>query len=180
MAAGHCHQSLCRREPASDLLLAAALAGMLFWRGQPSDAQTQVGCRAASYRVVSQSWDVVLKRGWEWRQDCDHPDWPLRLAAMGSAGEIASSPDSLIGVGRVTGIAPERVLQPVLVNAGNVVRLWMQDDTVRIEMSGVVERSAHQGERVVVQVTRLDDKAGLTVQRIPGIVSGANEVEMEP
>jgi len=50
---------------------------------------------------------------------------------------------------------------------------------VRIEMTGVVERSAAMGERVVVRVTRQTEDAGLTVQRIDGTVRGAGDVEME-
>jgi hypothetical protein len=46
-------------------------------------------------------------------------------------------------------------------------------------MSGVVERSARAGERVVVRITRQSDDAGLTVDRIDGIVRGAGDVEME-
>jgi hypothetical protein len=56
----------------------------------------------------------------------------------------------------------------------------MQNEMVRIEMSGVVEQSAHSGERVIVQVTRQNVEAGLSVERIAGIVRGYEDVEMEP
>jgi flagella basal body P-ring formation protein FlgA len=69
--------------------------------------------------------------------------------------------------------------QPLLVRAGDSVRLWEQDAMVRIEMRGVAEQSARAGERVVVQVTRQTDDAGLTVELIGGIVRGAGDVEME-
>ena len=59
------------------------------------------------------------------------------------------------------------------------MRLWMQDGMVRIEMSGVTEQSARVGERVLVRVTRQSDEAGLTVERIGGVVRGAGDVEME-
>jgi hypothetical protein len=55
----------------------------------------------------------------------------------------------------------------------------MQDGMVRIEMSGVTEQSARVGERVLVRVTRQSDEAGLTVERIGGVVRGAGDVEME-
>jgi flagella basal body P-ring formation protein FlgA len=69
--------------------------------------------------------------------------------------------------------------QPLLVRAGDAVRLWSQGGRVRIEMSGVAEQSARSGERVVVRVTRQTDDAGLTVERIAGTVRGAGDVEME-
>jgi flagella basal body P-ring formation protein FlgA len=69
--------------------------------------------------------------------------------------------------------------QPLLVHAGDRVRLWSQDEMVRIEMSGVVEQSARGGEHVVVQIARQNEDAGMTVERIGGIVRGAGDVEME-
>jgi hypothetical protein len=47
-------------------------------------------------------------------------------------------------------------------------------------MTGIVEQSARAGDRVVVQITRQTDEAGLTVQRISGVVRAAGDVEMEP
>jgi hypothetical protein len=55
----------------------------------------------------------------------------------------------------------------------------MQDATVRIELAGVAEQSARGGERVVVRIEQQTEDAGLTVQRIAGVVRGAGDVEME-
>jgi hypothetical protein len=157
------------------LLAPVALAG--FWCGGclVSPAQTQSACGAEGYRVVARNWDPVLRRGWESRQECQHPEWPLRLAAIKTVeGDTASVKSAAAPMP-----TPAIEQQPLLVKAGDKVRVWMQDQAVRIEMSGVVERSAHQGERVVVQITRQDDETGLTVQRIAGMVSGAGEVEMD-
>jgi hypothetical protein len=55
----------------------------------------------------------------------------------------------------------------------------MQDEMVRIEMSGVVEQSAHIGDRVIVQVTRQDVDSGMSIDRYPGIARGVEDVEME-
>jgi flagella basal body P-ring formation protein FlgA len=67
---------------------------------------------------------------------------------------------------------------PLLVRAGERVRLWRRDAVVRIEMSGVAESSARDGERVVVRVTRETEDAGLATQEIAGVVRGAGDVEM--
>jgi flagella basal body P-ring formation protein FlgA len=82
-----------------------------------------------------------------------------------------------IGIVRINEVI--KIVQPLLVHAGDRVRLWSQNDTVRIEMSGVVEQSARSGDRVMVQVTRQSDDAGLTVERIAGIVCGSGDVEIE-
>jgi flagella basal body P-ring formation protein FlgA len=68
--------------------------------------------------------------------------------------------------------------QPLLVHAGDPVRLWLQDDTVRIEMSGIAEQSARGGEGVLVRILRQTDDAGLTMQQVAGVVRGLGEVEI--
>jgi Chaperone for flagella basal body P-ring formation len=142
-------------------------------------AQAQNACGADGYSVVTRSWDVVLRRGWESRRECAHPERPLKMVATYSEE---------VGPGRtatLTDLTKSKIsismseLQPVMVKAGETVRLWLQDSTVRIEMAGVVERSAHKGEPVMVQITRQSDEAGLMIQRIAGTVSGSGEVEME-
>ncbi len=157
---------------------ARRVAGLLVWAAVaayglawcvPAQAQAAAGCGAKGYRVIASEWDAVLRRSWELRQDCIHPDWPARLAAGSESQQdrnawIQQAPPSP---------------RPLAVHAGEPVRLWMQDGMVRIEMSGVTEQSARVGERVLVRVTRQSDEAGLTVERIGGVVRGAGDVEME-
>ena len=137
-------------------------------------AQNSAGCNASGYRVLSTRWDVLLARNLELRQDCAHPEWPARVVAVGAPG-------AGVMTRRVSATASETAppVQPLLVHAGDRVRLWSQDDMVRIEMSGVAEQSAREGERVVVQVTRQSDESGSTVERIEGTVRGVGDVEME-
>jgi hypothetical protein len=166
-------------------LSAVLLTGMLLAGGAaarpgtavaqaPAVAPVQAGCGVQGYRVVARRWDAVLGRSWDLRQDCAHPEWPAHLVAAGSAS-----------VGTMTRNGPVRTkevaqtVQPLLVHAGDRVRLWSQDEMVRIEMSGVVEQSAHGGESVVVQIARQSEEAGTTVERINGVVRGAGDVEMD-
>jgi hypothetical protein len=137
-------------------------------------AQTQAECGASGYRVIASRWDAVLRRGWELRQDCAHPEWPDRLVAAVTPASIPVS-----GTGHPAAPVAATAILPLLVHAGDSVRLWEEDAMVRIEISGVAEQSARAGERVVVRITRQTDDAGLTVNRIGGIVRGAGEVEME-
>jgi hypothetical protein len=135
-----------------------------------ASAQAEAQCGDSNYRVIASRWDAVLGRGWELRQDCAHPEWPARLIA-----ETAPGP---LGIARRSAAAVAAV-QPLLVHAGDPVRLWQQDAMVRIEMSGIAEQSARMGERVVVRITRQTDDASLTVDRIDGIVRGVGDVEMQ-
>jgi hypothetical protein len=157
----------------------AAAAWTLFAGPSAVHAQTQTDCGRDGYRVLARRWDAVLQRGWESRQACEHPDWPLRMVAITSGDGGTIPPGRAMSPVRITEPAPEKMEQPLLVKAGDSVRVWMQDESVRIEMTGLVERSAHRGEHVIVQITRRDDESGLTVQRIAGTVSGTEEVEME-
>jgi hypothetical protein len=143
------------------------------WCG-PACAQTQAECGAGGYRVIATRWDAVLGRSWELRQDCVHPEWPARLVAAATSGFFRSG-----GAGRSAAATAVPAIRPLLVHAGDFVRLWEQDAMVRIEMSGVAEQSARAGERVVVRITPQTDDAGLRVDRIEGIVRGAGDVEME-
>lgn len=156
-------RSITRR--LSGILLAIALMTACW----PVDAQMEAGCGPDGYRVFARRWDAILKMGWELKQDCAHPQWPSRSVAVGTV--------SRSGVVRMSEIVP--TLQPLLVRAGDRVRLWMQDATVRIQMDGVSEQSARIGERVMIQVTRQAADAGMTVERIAGIVRAAGDVEME-
>lgn len=67
-----------------------------------------------------------------------------------------------------------------LVHAGDPVKLWRQDATVRIEMSGIAEQSGRDGDHVTVRITRQTEEYGMTVERFAGIVRGSGDVEMEP
>jgi hypothetical protein len=146
-------------------LYAAVLACAALPASRPCEAQTE--CSARGYRVVARRWDAILKMNWELRQDCAHPEWPARLAAAGPTPSLANNE------------AASQVIHPLLVRAGEPVRLWMQDDRVRIEMNGIAEQSASAGQRIVIRVMRQSDDAALTVERITGIVRGAGNVEME-
>jgi hypothetical protein len=148
----------------------AWVAVSVWLAGSPLAAQAT--CGADGYRVVAQRWDVVLKTGWEMRQDCAHPERPAHFVPLRSIAPAAvgDRPQALA--------APVQV-SPLLVQAGEPVRLWLQDEVVRIEMSGIAERSAHSGDRVLVRVTRQDASDGRTVQYIPGTVRGVADVEME-
>jgi Chaperone for flagella basal body P-ring formation len=145
----------------------------LFAYCQPASAQAAAECQPGGYRVLARRWDVALKTGWELRQDCAHPEWPARSSAVSPRATEESLHSSTPAENQMSPIS-----QPLLVHAGDPVRLWMQDNTVRIEISGMAEQSARRGERVIVQITRQND-AGLTVQRVAGIVRGSGDVEME-
>jgi hypothetical protein len=156
-----------------DTLCTIVFASVVVLLSGSAFAQHAAVC-GGGYRVIAHRWDPVLRMSWEMRQDCAHPDWPARLASVAS---IAAGPIAVGSLVMPTDQAP--AVEPLLVRAGDQVRLWLVDGPVRIEMSGVAEQSARNGTHVIVKITRQSDDAGLTVRRIPGIVRGAGDVEME-
>jgi hypothetical protein len=159
------------QNPFAARMLPLMLFGYVLLCGsRPAVAQST--CASNGYRVLARRWDAVLGRGWELRQDCAHPEWPAHAVAVNVAGPQAYSG---------TPAQPfQSVSQLQLVHAGEPVRLWLQDATVRIEMSGVAEQSGRGGDRVIVRISRQTDENGLTVGHFAGIVRGAGDVEMEP
>ena len=155
-------------------LVAALLAFATLAGTRPALAQS--GCSPEGYRVVARRWDVVLKTNLEVRQNCAHPEWPTHMVTTSSVSSLARG-STVRPTDPVQHLAP--IVLPLLVHAGDPVRLWMQDEHVRIEMSGVAEQSARTGERVVIRITHQTDDTGLTVERIAGIVRGEGNVEME-
>lgn len=127
-----------------------------------------IGCTAEGYRVVAQRWDAALRTGWEFRQNCVHPEWPSR---------VVPSKSVVRGISKVGDSVP--MLRPLLVHAGDQVRLWAQSEKVRVEMSGAVEQSGRNGDHVMVQIRRNSDELGSVLDRIAGIVRGVDDVEME-
>jgi hypothetical protein len=147
-------------------------AGAAIAWSNPLPAQSV--CISGGYRVIGRSWDAVLNTAWELRQDCAHPEWPGRTVAVLGSGLSARSRGLLN-----TSPQASPLFLPLLIHAGDPVRLWQRDARVRIEMSGIAEQSAHSGERVVVRVTRQTEDAGVSVQRFSGIARSSGDVEME-
>ena len=88
--------------------------------------------------------------GWELRQDVCAPGVAGAIGCGGARRVLRLTARD--GVAGSEGV--RRRCSHCWCAPGDRVRLWSQDETVRIEMSGVVEQSARGGERVVVQVAR--------------------------
>ncbi|HWH56669.1 MAG TPA: hypothetical protein VN682_03505 [Terriglobales bacterium] len=142
-------------------------------------AAMPIGCAAilaqtpcAGYRVVARHYDAELRKTWELRQDCLHPGWPAHSVAV-------SSNTALLTANLTPLSAPNTFpVHPLLVRAGEPVRLWSQDANSRIEITGIAEQSARFGERINVRLTHQTDESGIIIQHIAGIVRGEDDVEI--
>jgi hypothetical protein len=138
-------------------------------------AEAQVAaCDASGKQIVARRWDVVLGHEWEMVRDCRHPEWPARARSVKSlierpANPVANPPASPTAI----------FVEPLLIRAGEPVKLWQQAAYVRMEMNGVAEQAARRGEHIDVLVTRHNDDGSITSTHLSGTVRAAGDVEMD-
>jgi hypothetical protein len=114
----------------------------------------------------------VLGQNWVSIANCEHPDWP----------EVAFPAEGFDSVlpRRVERARTELFPSVPVVRAGDIVRLWRQEDLLRIEVTGVAEQSGGIGKTIRVRVLRrsMDDRP--EQEELRGIVRGPSNVEMLP
>jgi Chaperone for flagella basal body P-ring formation len=127
-----------------------------------SSALSPLAARSGSYRVSEIRWDPVLGQRWAMFANCEHPEQPafavLTKEAMTEMSSARRKDDS----------AP-------VVRAGDVVRLWRQEDNLRIEMTAMSEESGGLGKAIRVRLVGGDSSE----RQFVGIVRGVADVEMQ-
>jgi hypothetical protein len=124
--------------------------------------------------VVGVEVDRVLGRSWELRQQCGHPEQPLRAVPMAANAGFAS------GAMAVRTASTAAVNQPPLVLAGSVVRVTERGTNLMLEVYGTAEGSGRAGERVVVRLDRTlwGGEGDEAPRRVTGVVKMAGVVEI--
>ena len=123
------------------------------------------------YRVKRIALDKVLARRWVMVARCDHPEWPAITFPAEGAGWLASpqtAEHSLAGVRT----AP-------IVRAGDVVRLWKQESSLRIELAGVSEESGGLGKTIRVRLLHRNTDEHSIPEQFSGVIRGPLDVEMQ-
>jgi hypothetical protein len=138
---------------------------------RPGSALAPVS-EGAGYRVTGIQSDPMLGRRWAIVSSCDHTEWPVSAVQISGSDPAAPSQTNRIPMTSVRSI-------PV-VHAGDIVRLWKQEDLLRIEVAGVSEETGGLGKIIRVRLLRriADDQA--IQERFSGIVRGPSDVEMQP
>jgi Chaperone for flagella basal body P-ring formation len=118
--------------------------------------------RSGSYRVSEIRWDSVLGQRWAMVASCEHPEQPaFAVLTKEAMAEMSSAR-------RNNDIAP-------VVRAGDVVRLWRQEDNLRIEMTAVSEESGGLGKAIRMRLVGGDSAE----REFIGVVRGVADVEMQ-
>jgi hypothetical protein len=150
--------AVCYRTPAD------AIAANL----ETSSHSISVG---GGYRVSKIQSDPVLNRSWAMVIPCDHPEWPafaLPLHNSISPAQLKVQADAT------------KILAPVVVRAGDIVRLWRQESSLRIEVAGTSEGNGGLGDLVKVRLLRRNTDDQSITEQFSGIVRGPFDVEMKP
>jgi hypothetical protein len=123
------------------------------------------------YRVARIQSDPVLGQRWAMIVHCGHPGWPavalplrnsilpIRLREQERANNISAS---------------------VVIRAGEVVRLWRQESSLRIEVAGISEGNGGLGDLIKVRLLRRNTDDQFIPEQLSGIVRGPSDVEMKP
>ena len=124
------------------------------------------------YRVTRIESDQVLGLKWAMIARCGHPEWPLVALPTNGASLLASPEETerLVTAGLRT--AP-------VVRAGDVVRLWRQENFLRIEVAGVSEESGGLGKTIRVRLLHRNTDDQSIPERYLGIIRGPLDVEMQ-
>ncbi|MEO8736552.1 MAG: flagella basal body P-ring formation protein FlgA [Edaphobacter sp.] len=124
------------------------------------------------YRVTSVHWDPVMRQNWATIANCEHPEWPEASLRVGETnGALSRS---------VIQVSEEHSPKLPIIRAGDIVRLWRQEDLLRIEVTGVAEESGSVGKTIRVRLLRRNTDDQSQEEQYTGIVRGPSDVEMLP
>ena len=150
LMAARAAQAVCAASPAAAVSFNETNSGLVMQGGE-------------GYRVTSVHWDSVLRKGWAMVARCGHPEGP----------EMALPTHARTFVGESAVVAGA----PLVVRAGDTVRLWRMENLLRIDVEAVAEESGGVGKSIRVRLVRAsaEGQAG----QMAGVVRGPSDVEME-
>jgi hypothetical protein len=123
------------------------------------------------YRVAKIQSDPVLSQSWAMIIPCDHPGWPAVAIPLRN---------SILPAQLKAQEGAAKILAPVVVRGGDIVRLWRQESSLRIEVSGISEGNGGLGDLVKVRLLRRNTDDQSITEQFSGIVRGPFDVEMKP
>jgi hypothetical protein len=129
--------------------------------------------RNDGYRVTRIESDRVLGRRWAMVARCGHSEWPV-FALPANGESLPTSPKE------AKRSVSENLETVPVIRAGDVVRLWRQENLLRIEVAGVSEESGGLGKTIRVRLLHRGTDDQSIRQKFSGVVRGPANVEMQP
>jgi hypothetical protein len=137
---------------------------------KPGSALSPVS-HGGGYRVTGVQSDRVLGRRWAIVSSCDHTEWPV--LAVQTSGSDSGTPS------QANQMPVTSVRSIPTVHAGDIVRLWKQENLLRIEVAGVAEESGGLGKTIRIRLLSRNADDQVIQERFSGIVRGPSDVEMQ-
>jgi len=137
----------------------------------PASGGSSLSARKSDgYRVERIRVDPILGQRWATVVRCGHPELPtFSLPVEG---------ESLIGSPEMTERDLGEVKAVPMVRAGDLVHLWRQESSVRIEVGGISEENGVRGKTIRVRLLHGSTDDPLVAREIFGVVRGPANVEM--
>jgi len=140
----------------------------------PTSAVTALELRSASsiniksdgYAVIRVELDPVLGKKWAVVSHCGYPNLPLTAVPTNAASSFSVA---------------QRIKDskaPLVVRAGDPVRLWKQESGLRLELSGIAEESGGLGANIRVRLAHKNADDQSAPQQFLGAIRGQAEVEI--
>jgi Chaperone for flagella basal body P-ring formation len=123
------------------------------------------------YRVERIQSDPVLRQTWAMVISCAHPEWPAVAVPLR---------DSILPLRVRAQEGAKNIPQPVVIHAGEIVRVWRQETSLRIEAVGISEGNGGLGDLIRVRLMRRNNDDQSIEEQFSGIVRGPSDVEMRP
>jgi flagella basal body P-ring formation protein FlgA len=102
---------------------------------------------------------------------CDHPEWPTVALPLGS---------SILPLRLREQERAKDIQRSVIVHAGEIIRLWRQETSLRIEVAGISEGNGGLGDLIKIRLLRRNTDDHSIDEQFSGIVRGPSDVEMKP
>ena len=123
----------------------------------------------SGYEVIRIKSDRLLGTNWAEVGRCFHPEW-----------STLSFPVSKLSLEIMSRTAAGSVSAPILVRAGDSVRLFRREPFLQIEVAGISEGTAGLGGTVRVRLVTRSSAASSAPEELTGVVRGRSVVEMTP
>jgi hypothetical protein len=124
------------------------------------------------YRVLKIQSDLVLRQRWAIISNCSHPEWP-ELALPLTGNDPIDLPQEIV----TSSVTDAKTTS--IVHAGDVVQLWRQEDSLRIEIPGISEETGDLGKTIRVRLLHRSTDNQSAPEHFYGVVRGRFSVEIQ-
>jgi hypothetical protein len=137
-----------------------------------SDSPLSGVSSGSGYKVSKVQSDPILGHRWAMVVTCGHSNWPALAFPVSGSESPTLSEMSNQSAAHDIGATP-------VIRVGEVIRLWRQEEFLRIEMTGVAEENGDLGKVIRVRLVRANGEDQSPLLQLAGVVRGPSDVEIQ-